>query len=335
MSNSFSHALTAFLVVCESGSCAAQLANDLVDRGKKATVLVQILHDKRMTLGSAFCIRKSGLFITTAGAVENAAIKGSVLRLVVDIGTKTQRILQAKVLRQNDEMNLALLEVADQSDLTPLDIGRDTGLKELAEVYAFGYPLGTELAESRRSYPDVIVSPSRVTKIYKGTGRFIGIDLDIPILPGASGGPIIDAAGKVVGVAVATAARSSPKPMIPAGTLATFLVTPGLVFELPPLAYKDRGVPAVWTIQVQPPDTWSQTPRRLVGRRDSQSPLRRTAHFRGTAGWRRGFPGESHSRPGRSRPKGQSFGLGRAEVPVRGNRQRRTGDRRGQKVPVE
>ena len=264
MSNSFSRALAAFLVIFGSGTCAAQLADDMIDRGKNATVLVQISHDKQVTLGTAFCIRKSGLFVTTAGAVEKTAIKGSVLRLVVDIGKKTQRILPATVLRQNVDLNLALLEAAGESDLAPLEIGRDTGLLELAEVYALGYPLGTGLTESPRSYPDVTVSPSRITRVSKSTGRVTGIDLEVPILPGASGGPILDTAGHVVGVAVATAGpRTARKPMIPVGTLSTFLAMPGLVFEPPTLDYKDRAVPAVWTIQVQPPIPGEKLPEGL------------------------------------------------------------------------
>ena len=260
MSRSISRALAALLVVGGSGTCAAQLADDVVDRGKKATVLVQISHDTRVTLGSAFCIRKSGLFVTTAGVVEKAAIKGSVVRLVVDIGLKTQRAVRAEVLRRNDEVNLALLEAAGQSDLTPLELARDGSLSEVAEVYTFGYPLGTKLAESRRSYPEVTVSPSRITRIRKDKARSIGIDLDIPILPGASGGPILDAAGKVIGVAVATGSDRVPKPVIPAGTLAEFLATPGLVFEPPPLDYKDRARPVVWTIEVQPPTPGAKLP---------------------------------------------------------------------------
>ncbi len=165
---------------------------------------------------------------------------------------------------RSSELNLALLEAAGETELTPLEIGRDASLKELAEVYAFSYPLGTNLAESPRSYPDVTVSPCRITRILKGTGQVTGIDLEIPILPGASGGPILDAAGKVVGVVVASAGpRAAPKPMIPAGTLSTFLATPGLVFEPPPLDYKDRAVPAVWTIQVQPPIPGGKLPEGL------------------------------------------------------------------------
>ena len=278
MSRIISQALAGLIVVCGWGSSAAQLADEVVDRGKKATVLVQISHDRQVTLGSAFCVRKSGLFITTAGVVEKAAIKGSVVRLVVDIGLKTQRVLQAKVLRQNAELNLALLEAAGKSDLTPLELGNDGSLSELAEVYTFGYPLGTVLAEGRRSLPEVTVAPSRITSIRKDKGRLVGIALDIPILPGASGGPILDAGGKVVAMAVATGPVRAPKPMIPVSALAEFLATPGLVFEPPPLAYKDRGLPVVWTIEVQPPTPGAKLPEGHVGRRDGQLPVWRSSY---------------------------------------------------------
>ena len=73
MSRFMPPALAALLLLSGPNPVAAQLGAEAVDRGKKATALVAISHDGLLTMGSAFCIDKSGLFVTTAGVVETAA----------------------------------------------------------------------------------------------------------------------------------------------------------------------------------------------------------------------------------------------------------------------
>ena len=51
--------------------------------------------------------------------------------------------------------------------------------------------------------------------------------------------------------------------MIPVGRLAEFLAAPGLAFEPPFLAYKDRSQPVNWPIQVLPPTPGAALPERL------------------------------------------------------------------------
>jgi hypothetical protein len=263
MSKSTSRILGVLFVLIGSAECRAQLKPDMIERGKKATALVEVTGDAGVTIGSGFCIDKSGLFITNAHVVEKAAGKKGVARVVVDIGLETQRILRAKVLRHDDAVNLALVQVDATASLTPLELGRDADLKELAEVFAFGYPFGQMLAVGRGTYPDVTVLPSRITSLRKDKGRLEGIQLDNPISPGHSGGPLLDGSGRVVGVAVATAPGAAPKLMIPVGHLADFLATPGLVFEPPPLTYEDRAKPVTWTIRVQPPTPVAKLPEKL------------------------------------------------------------------------
>ena len=257
------YALAALLLLSEPSPVAAQLGAEAVDRGKKATALVAISHDGLLTMGSAFCIDKSGLFVTTAGVVVTAAAPKSVLLLVTDIGLPSQRITRAKVLRHDDDANLALVQADGSTDFTPLELGRDSDLKELVEVVVFGYPFGRMLAVGRGSYPDISVLPSRISSLTRAKGRLDGIGLETRISPGNSGGPVVNGSGRVIGVAVATAPRSAARPVIPVGRLAEFLAAPGLVFDLPPVAYESRTRPAIWSIQVQPPTPGAKLPAGL------------------------------------------------------------------------
>ncbi len=256
-------ALAALLLLSEPNPVAAQLGADAIDRGKKATALVAISHDGLLTMGSAFCIDKLGLFATTAGVVETAAGPKSVLRLVTDIGLPSQRITRAKVLRRDVDANLALVQADGGSGFTPLELGPDSDLRELKEVVVFGYPFGNMLAVRRGSYPDVSLLPNRISSLAKAKGSLDAIGLETRINPGNSGGPVLDASGKVVGVAVATVRTSALNMAIPVGKLADFLTAPGLVFDPPPVVADDREKPVTWKIQVQPPTPTAKIPEGL------------------------------------------------------------------------
>jgi putative serine protease PepD len=141
------------------------------------------------------------LFITNAHVVTGPDGKVGRVRIVVDCGLTTQRILPAKVLRHDDEIDLALLQVNEGSGLTPLELGQDAGLVELAEVTTFGYPLGRLPPIGRAKYPAITVLPSRIIELRKDKGLLSAVQFDSQLNPGNSGGPVLDGAGKVVAVA--------------------------------------------------------------------------------------------------------------------------------------
>jgi hypothetical protein len=260
------HSITlgVLLVILGSAPSLAQLAPETIQRVKKATALVEVTTAKAVASGSAFCVDKSGLFITNAHVVLGAG-KEATVRLVLDIGLDSQRGLEAKVLRHDDRMDLALLEadVAADSGLTALDLGRDADLKELDRVITFGYPFGHAAAVGRARYPDITVLSSRITSLRKSGGRLQTVQFDNQLNPGNSGGPVLDGSGKVIGVAVATVRASALNMAIPIGKLADFLTAPGLVFDPPPVVADDREKPVTWKIQVQPPTPTAKIPDNL------------------------------------------------------------------------
>jgi S1-C subfamily serine protease len=93
-----------------SAPVRAQHKPDVIERGKKATALVEVKTAEGAASGSAFCIDNSGLFITNSHVVRGAGENKDDVRLVVDIGLKTQRRIRAKVLRADDGLDLALLK---------------------------------------------------------------------------------------------------------------------------------------------------------------------------------------------------------------------------------
>ncbi len=249
--------LALLLLARPTAQAQSQTKIDVVDRGKRATALVEVTSPRGEGSGSGFCIDKAGLFITNAHVVEGAAQ----VRLVVDIGLKSQRSLRAKVLRSDDEFDLALLKVDADLGLTPLELGKDDSLSLTDPVTAFGFPFGHLVAAA--SAPDITVIRSRVTSLRMDDGKLRFVQFDGQLNPGNSGGPVLDDEARVVGVAVATIRGAAINLAVPVRLLSEFLAAPGLVFDPPPLAYKDRSRPVTWTIKVLPPTPVSRLPEKL------------------------------------------------------------------------
>ena len=248
-----SPAVCGLLVWLAAPPSFAQLKPEQVERAKKATALVEVTSTKESASGSAFCVDVAGLFITNAHVVAMPRGERTSVRLVLEIGTKAQRSVEAKLLRQDDRVDLALLKVDGESGLVSLDLGNDSDLKELARVVTFGYPFGRATAVGRAEYPDITVLPSRITSLRKTDGRLATIQFDNQINPGNSGGPVLNADGKVAGVAVATVTGAALNMAIPVGRLAVFLKAPGIVFHPPKVNYETRAQPVSMTVQLQPP----------------------------------------------------------------------------------
>ncbi len=263
MCKSASSTLNLLLLLIVSAPVRAQHQSNVIERGKKATALVEVKTAEGAASGSGFCIDKSGLFITNSHVVRRAGQGKDDVRLVVDIGLKTQRSIRAKVLRTDDGLDLALLKVDADAGLSALELGKEDSLVETAPVVTFGFPFGRQTTVGNEMYPDMTVLSSKITALRKDAGRLEGIQFDGQLNPGNSGGPVVDYAGRVIGVAVATVRGAAMNLAIPVGRLSEFLMAPGLIFEPPPLVYKDRSRLVTWTIKVQPPTPEAKLPEKL------------------------------------------------------------------------
>jgi serine protease Do len=136
---------------------------------------------------------------------------------VVDIGLKSQRSIRAKALRADDKLDLALLKVDSDAGFTALELGKADSLVETAPVVTFGFPFGRRTTVGKETYPDMTVLPSKITSLRKDSGRLEGIQFDGQLNPGNSGGPLVDKAGRVIGVAVATVRGAAMNLAIPVG----------------------------------------------------------------------------------------------------------------------
>lgn len=132
--------------------------------------------------GTGFYISKDGHLLTANHVVGSSKL--------VKIKTATGRVLPGEVLSCDPKRDVALVKTA-AIPFDPLPIRTsDPGAGE--EVFAIGSPLGDAF---NGSVTRGVVSGFRDTP----SGRFL--QSDVSILPGNSGGPLVDAAGYVVGIA--------------------------------------------------------------------------------------------------------------------------------------
>lgn len=148
--------------------------------------------------GSGFIISSDGLVVTNKHVVLDEAAEYTVL-------LNDNNKLPAKVLARDPLNDLAILKI-EAKDLPVLEFGQSENLKVGQKVIAIGNALG----EFRNTVSTGVVS-GLARSITASSGifqseRLIGlIQTDASINSGNSGGPLLDTAGRVIGINVAIA----------------------------------------------------------------------------------------------------------------------------------
>jgi S1-C subfamily serine protease len=139
--------------------------------------------------GSGFVIDKDGTIITNAHVVDNAS------KVTVQFADK--QVLEAEVLGRDASTDLAVLKVETKDHaVSPLQLGSSRGVQVGDPTIAIGNPFGLE-----RTLTTGVVSATRRTIRAPNGFQIDGvIQTDAAINPGNSGGPLLDAAGRVIGI---------------------------------------------------------------------------------------------------------------------------------------
>jgi len=163
---------------------------DLVSLARKtrdAVVLIEVFDNggNEITTGSGFFISADGLLVT------NYHVIGKASKAVAKTASGDLTIKGAVVLDQ--ENDLVLLTV-DGSKLPYLILGSSENVEPGDHIAVIGSPLGLEASLS-----EGIISATR-----KQADEKIGwLQITAPISPGSSGSPVLNSAGKVIGIATA------------------------------------------------------------------------------------------------------------------------------------
>ncbi len=161
----------------------SQELTQLFDRVKPG--IVQVRTDQRGG-GTGFVWQRDGRILTNNHVVPSD-------RQHIQVHFPDGRTFDAKVLRRNPQLDLALLKI-DGEQFTSLPLGDSKRLRVGEWVFAIGHPWG-----QRWTVTAGILSVMSTLRISQNrTAQYI--KSDVRLAPGNSGGPLLDADGNVVGI---------------------------------------------------------------------------------------------------------------------------------------
>lgn len=142
-----------------------------------------------MSLGTGFIIDASGLILTNNHVVANAdEIKVQFTEAADEQST------DGEVVGRDPELDLALIKVKSQRQMTPVALGDSDALEVGEYVIAVGNPFGQGhsvthgiISAKERKAPDMMLLANY-------------LQTDAPINPGNSGGPLVNLKGEVIGI---------------------------------------------------------------------------------------------------------------------------------------
>ncbi len=230
-------------------SLLAQLSRDLVDLVAGASPAVCRVEHRRGQ-GTGLVLAPDGYLLTNHHVVSRARGR---LRAVFDGG----KPVVARLVGSDQRTDLAVLRVESRS-LPTLPLLQDSSPDVGQLVVAIGNPLRLERSVSL----GVISALERTLPLPRGAGLLEGlIQTDAAVNPGNSGGPLLDAEGRVIGVNTAVIPHAQSIGFaIPARTaiwVASMLIHHGQI-RRPYLGVTARG------IQLRPDESSELGQRRAI-----------------------------------------------------------------------
>ena len=158
-----------------------------------SVVAIQVTDPKGTSTGSGFVLRQDGYLLTNNHVVAAGAASGAAIVVLFADGSKDT----ASIVGRTGAYDLAVIKV-DRTGLAPLELGDSDAVAVGDPVVAVGAPLGLKGTVTT----GIISALNRPVSAGDATDTaFINaIQTDAAINPGNSGGPLVNSAGKVVGI---------------------------------------------------------------------------------------------------------------------------------------
>jgi putative serine protease PepD len=168
-------------------------------------VLAQYHGKKDGATGSGFVLDSAGHYITNNHVVADAVTNHGPIEIVDQKGDKFNAI----VVGRSPTYDLAVLYVRGGPALPPASLGSARVLRVGDQVVAFGSPLGLSSTVTS-GIVSALNRPVTTSDAASEASSYINaVQTDAAINPGNSGGPLVDLAGRVVGVNSAIATTGS------------------------------------------------------------------------------------------------------------------------------
>jgi S1-C subfamily serine protease len=173
------------LVSARSRSASGEDASEMLAHVSPAVVTIHIEKSQGSTQGSGFVVDPHGIIATVhhviAGATRAHVVLPNGEHLEVD-----------GILAADPTDDVALLRVSAPGDLHAVTLGDSDVMRPGDRVFVLGSPQGLELTAT-----DGIVS----APVRRSPGGRTSLQITAPIFGGSSGGPVLSAQGKVIGIA--------------------------------------------------------------------------------------------------------------------------------------
>ncbi len=244
------------LLVLATASIRADesLAPETARRFKEATVYVKVDIGPLALMGTGFVIQSTGdsaLIVTNQHVItkpkvlapggfipglrgrdritlmriqQALAANEPVVSVVFNSGEPNEQVVKAEVLGQMEDPDLAVLKVVSLKSVPKaIEVRPTTQLSETMPVFILGFPFGDSLSPNKAN-PTITIGKGSVSSIRKDkAGKVVKVQIDGALNPGNSGGPVIDGAGNLVGIAVQTIQGTHIGMAIPASEVANLL----------------------------------------------------------------------------------------------------------------
>jgi S1-C subfamily serine protease len=146
--------------------------------------------------GSGFIWDQEGHIVTNFHVIAEANR--------VDVTLSDGRALKATVVGVSPEKDVAVLSIPVQATLVPITIGESRDLLVGQKVFAIGNPFGLDHTLTS----GIVSALGREIKSVSGQTIRNVIQTDAAINPGNSGGPLLDSAGRLIGINTAIYSQS-------------------------------------------------------------------------------------------------------------------------------
>jgi S1-C subfamily serine protease/HEAT repeat protein len=179
------------------------------------------------------------------------------ITLVFSSGTPQEQSTRADVLADDEAVDLAVLHFRGlKSPPHPIDPRQQPQPVETMPVFTFGFPFG-QLLDLNKGNPAITVGKGSVSSLrLDERGELAKVQIDGALNPGNSGGPVVDAQGRLVGVAKAMIPNAEIGLLVPAPKVTKLLGGRVPNFSVAPV--KNENGMATVQVEARVLDPWQQ-----------------------------------------------------------------------------
>lgn len=204
---------------------------------KAATVFIKVGTPRSgaVATGSGFLVKAEGgsawvvsnhHVVDLFDGADDAKMMTTPIEVVFDSGSEKERSFKAKIVAFDPTRDLATLKIDGAKEMpAPIEIDDTLEPRETMQVYVCGFPFGGRLAIGTKN-PEISIGDAKVSSLRRQVagGPIATVQLNGALNPGNSGGPVVAANGKLVGVAVRTLRNAGIGEAVPRHEVSSMLL---------------------------------------------------------------------------------------------------------------